>query len=129
MSLELVTPAATVAVRPGRGRPAGQRALGLRARVWWLIREKRRVTLDVLLTTLADGQEKDAASNILKYLARLEQHGVIERSAQRQPGTVLTSPGHVIWNLTRDLGRMAPVWRQKERVLFDPNSGQSVEAA
>ena len=108
---------------PGRGRPHTLRTSGLRERAWWLMRQVPRFTIDDLLLTLAEGTERDAAGNLLKYTSALERVGVLVRLARRQPGSAPTSNGAVIWRLARDLGRQAPVWRSAEAVLFDPNSG------
>ena len=100
---------------PRRGRPHGQRALGMREKAWWLMRQKRKFTLNCLLETLAGGGERDAKSNLSQYIRRLERAGVLARSGQRSHGESL------IWILVRDVGRMAPVWRTVQQVLWDPN--------
>ncbi|MBL8350489.1 MAG: hypothetical protein JNL87_09250 [Burkholderiaceae bacterium] len=114
----------TVPVAPRRrGRPAAKRTRGLRERAWWVMRELPRFTLDDLLLTLVDDGQKDAPSNLQKYISALERVGVLVRLQRRVPGSAPTSNGHVIWRLARDLGRAAPVWRSTQRVVFDPNSG------
>lgn len=113
----------TVPVRRGRGRPLAKKTRGLRERAWWVMREVPRFTLDDLLLTLVDGGQKDAPSNLQKYISALERVGVLERLQRRAPGNSPTSNGHVIWRLARDLGRKAPVWRGAQQVLFDPNNG------
>lgn len=117
-----------------RGRPLGTQASGLREKAWRLMRIKGKFTLEVLLETLADGTERDAKSNLLKYITRLESCGVLVRAKNRLPGEALTSPGYVVWVLARDLGRLAPVCRKHGGVLWDPNSrkelaGKAVEVA
>ena len=109
-----------------KGRPVGCIAKGLRERAWRTIREIRQFTLTDLLCTNAEGGEKDAASNLLKYLYRLESYGVLVRLVRRVPGSSRTSPGLVIWWLAIDLGWDAPVWRQVQRVLWNPNTGAPV---
>jgi hypothetical protein len=105
-----------------KGRPPGMVAKGLRAKGWWHMRERQHgITLNSLLETHADGSQKDARSNLLKYIDCLERVGVLERVAQRAPGKTQFGPGHVVWRLVRDLGMLAPVWRQAQRVLWDPN--------
>ena len=113
----------TVPVRRGRGRPLAKKTRGLRERAWWVMREVPRFTLDDLLLTLVDGGQKDAPSNLQKYIHALERVGVLERLQRRAPGNSPTSNGHVIWRLARDLGRKAPIWRGAQQVLFDPNTG------
>ena len=106
-----------------RGRPFAQQNRGLRARAWWLMRQLRRFTLDDLLFTVAKVTDKDAKSNLGKFISGLERVGVLSRLHRCEPGQHNKSGGHVIWRLTRDLGPKAPVWRATPQVLYDPNSG------
>ena len=94
----------------------------LRQRAWWLIRQQRTFTLHDLLTTLCDGSEKNAYHSLMKYVVLLERVGVLQRLKRKAPGLSNLSRGHVIWRLMRDLGRMPPVARHRDTVLFDPNS-------
>ena len=107
---------------------AGQTAprtvtLGLRQRAWWVMRRRIIFTLPELLLTLADGKERDATSNLGKYLRALGKAGIIKREADRQSGIALTSNGHIRYQLIINSGRKAPVWRAKSGTVFDPNSG------
>jgi hypothetical protein len=111
------------AVKRPRGKPFAPHNKGLRARAWWLMRKQVRFTLDDLLFTVAKNTEGDATSNLQKYVSALERVGVLVRLPRRAAGNAMTSNGHVIWRLTRDLGHLAPVWRGTQQVLFDPNSG------
>ena len=122
-------PADAAPAKPRRGRPPGvarQNRPGLRAQCWWLMREIKGFTINLLLDTYADGTEKGAHNNVSHYLQHLEACGVVERLARRQPGDALTSPGFVVWRLVRNLGISAPVWRSQQNVLWDPNAGQIV---
>lgn len=94
----------------------------LRQRAWWLIRQQRTFTLNDLLTTLCDGSEKNAYHSLMKYVVLLERVGVLQRLKRKAPGLSKLSRGHVIWRLIRDLGRMPPVARYRDTVVFDPNS-------
>ena len=94
----------------------------MRQRAWWLIRQQRTFTLHDLLTTLCDGTEKNAYHSLMKYVALLERVGVLQRLKRKAPGLSNLRRGHVIWRLMRDLGRMPPVARYRDTVLFDPNS-------
>lgn len=93
----------------------------LRKRAWWLIRQQGVFTLDDLLTTLADGTEKNAYRSLMKYVGLLERVGVLHRLKRKAPGLSPLSRGHVIWRLVRDLGRLPPVAKHRDTVLFDPN--------
>lgn len=96
---------------------------GLRQRAWWVMRKRGRFTLPGLLSTLADGTERDAIGNLGKYVRALEKAGIVRREDERQPGAAITSNGHICYRLLIDAGRKAPVWRESNRTVFDPNSG------
>lgn len=100
------------------------RTRGLRQRAWWVLRARGVVSLPDLLATLADGSERDAHSNLSRYLRALERTGYLAPLAQRQPGQAPTSNGHKRYRLVRDTGRQAPVVRQTHSTVFDPNSGE-----
>lgn len=117
------------AIASGQGRRRYTRTNGLREKAWWLMREMRKFTVADLLTTLADGTERDAAGNLGKYCAVLSRAGVLQRMKRRVPGTAPQSNGHLVWWIKRDLGRQAPVWRQRHGVVFDPNSGDVLQLA
>lgn len=120
------TPAAAPAVKPRRGRPPAKGAIGLRGKCWWLMRELGTFTIDRLLETYATGAEKDAHNNVAHYLEQLEACGVVTRLSRRQPGEAQNSRGYVVWRLTRNLGLLAPVWRWKQKALWDPNRKEVV---
>jgi hypothetical protein len=108
-------------------------AKGIRVKAWRAMRGFKKTsdhqpnfTLGDILDIVATGTQKDSPSNLLKYLACLERHGIITRLARRVPGIALTSPGAVIWQLTQDLGWYAPVWRQAQKVLWNPNTNSIV---
>ena len=118
----LLTDAGRAWLASGRPLAAGQgprvrKTAGLRERAWWLMRETQQFTLGELLTTLASGTERDADSNLRKYIAALVAVGVLRPLKRRQGGTL------VIWRLVRDLGRHAPT-RRKDGAVFDFNSGE-----
>jgi hypothetical protein len=110
----------------GRGRPLPRKAKGLREQAWWLIRQRGRFSINTLLETLATGQEADAPGNLLKYISQLENVGVVKRSKHRLPADphVIGSTGYTVWMLQKDLGRSAPVWRKRDRAMYDPNANQ-----
>lgn len=95
---------------------------GLRQRAWWVMRRRISFTLPELLSTLADGTERDATSNLGKYLRALAKAGIIRLEPERQAGTALTSPGYHRYQLIINKGRKAPVWRASGNTVFDPNS-------
>jgi hypothetical protein len=96
--------------------------LGLRPRAWWVMRRQGNFTINVLLLTLCDGTERDAAGNLGKYVRALEKAGIVKREAERQAGSALTSPGMLRYQLVINAGRKAPVWRAQSNTVYDPNS-------
>ena len=100
----------------------------LRERAWWLIRQHPTFTLNDLLTTLCDGSEKNAYISLMKYVGLLERVGVLVRLKRREPGTSALSRGRVIWRMVQDLGRLAPVARYADTIIYDPNSKTELTA-
>lgn len=96
---------------------------GLRTRAWWVLRNHpaKGATLPQLLSTLTDGKEKAAASNVGKYIRALARAGILKESARREPGAALTSNGHIRYLLAIDCGQSAPVWREKSREVYAPD--------
>jgi hypothetical protein len=95
--------------------------LGLRARAWWVMRKNRRFTLPDLLTTLADGTQKEPAGNLGRYLRHLARAGILEIETERVSDGKLTSNGLLSYRLIKDVGPKAPVVRQDG--VYDPNAG------
>ncbi len=107
-------------ITAGQGERPRQKTVGLRERAWWHFRAHKVASLKELLGTHAEGQERDATSNVYKYLLALERAGILQRAAKRLPAR--QSKGLVVWRLVLDLGPKAPVWRQTAREVYDPNS-------
>lgn len=101
-----------------------QQTRGLRQRAWWILRARQTVSIRDLLTALADGTEKNPAANLARYLCALARAGFLVE-LPRTPGTALTSPGFKRYRLVRNNGRQAPVLRQHQRTVFDPNTGEA----
>lgn len=96
---------------------------GLRAKAWWVMRNRKSATLESLLNTLADGSQKDAESNLRKYLNALVRAGILKVDAKRQAGKVLTSNGHHRYSLMIDCGVQAPIYRVRLAEVFAPETG------
>lgn len=96
---------------------------GLRAKAWWIIRNRGTTTIDSLLNTLNDNTQKDAESNLRKYFQALVRAGILSVEVKRQPGKALTSNGHHRYKLEIDCGRDAPVWRKKLEEVYCPGNG------
>lgn len=111
-------------IAAGQGERPRKKTVGLRERAWWHFRAHKVASLKELLGTHAEGQERDATSNVYKYLLALERAGILQRAAKRLPAR--QSKGLILWRLARDLGPQTPVWRQTSKTIFDPNSGQEI---
>jgi DNA-binding transcriptional ArsR family regulator len=100
----------------------------LRTRVWRAMRLRGKFSIPDLEMLVAEGGEKDIASNIRKYLKPLEKAGYIIRMPKREAGTALTSNGHVRWWLLpeKDTGPQAPVHRKVSGTVYDPNTETEV---
>lgn len=106
-------------IKPGKtGERPRKRTVGLRDRAWWHFRAHKVATLKELLSTHANGTEKAASINLYKYIAALESAGIVKRLG-KQPAK--QSKGRVVWSLEKDLGVLAPVWRQTNHEVYDPN--------
>lgn len=102
---------------------------GLRQRAWWVIRRQRTVSLPDLLSTLAEGSEKDAAGNLSRYLRLLARAGFLQALEKRTPGHGATSNGYLRYRLARDNGRQAPVVRLSRGEVYDPNTDEAFPLA
>ncbi len=100
----------------------------LRTRVWRAIRIRQNFSIPELVGLVANGSEKDAESNIGKYLRVLESAGYLIRMRKRLRGTAMTSNGFARWrlDLEKDTGPQAPVWRRGKDTVFDPNNGDEI---
>ena len=96
---------------------------GLRARAWWMLRKHRSLTMEMLLTALGDTQQKDAESNLRKYLSVLVKVGILTIEARRVPGKALTSNGFKKYVMVIDCGREAPLYRVKLGHVYAPTTG------
>ncbi len=97
---------------------------GLRQRAWWVIRRHGVFTLPELLATVADGKERDAESNLGRWLRALAKVGILKIEGRARPLSP-TSNGAWRYRLIIDAGRDAPVWRQSAGEVYDPNSGET----
>lgn len=117
---ELVNRKRAIETAPRRRMNSG----GLRAKAWWVMRNRKSATLESLLNTLADGSQKDAESNLRKYLNALARAGILRVEPKRQPGKLLTSNGHHRYSLLIDCGVAAPVWRKSLNQVYCPDTGE-----
>ena len=111
-----------VPVAAGQGVRPRMSTRGLGERAWWHLRAFRTATIMDLLSTYSDGTDTAAHNTLYKYLNALEKAEVIKRYDCRLPAK--QGKGSVQWSLSIDLGPRAPVWRQQEREVYDPNTGR-----
>ena len=98
---------------------------GLRQRAWWILRNRKSTTLPELLSTIADGHEKDAESNVGRYLRALVKAGILSVAKDRVPGGAMTSNGYKRYCLVVDCGEDAPVWRASRGEVYVPAWGEA----
>ena len=98
---------------------------GLRQRAWWVIRKRQSFTLYELLDVLATGRERDATSNLGKYLRALAGAGILSIDEKLVSSGAATSPGLFRYHLEINNGRLAPVVRISCDEVYDPNKAVS----
>ncbi|HAF00422.1 MAG TPA: hypothetical protein DCG63_03920 [Methylophilaceae bacterium] len=95
---------------------------GLRERAWWVMRRRQKFTLSELLNVVGDGSERDGLSNLRKYCNALAKAGILKLSDTRRAGSALTSNGSFEYRLVINSGRKNPVWRDRFKEVYDPNT-------
>lgn len=96
----------------------------LRQKAWRAMQIKHKFTLADLVrnTVPSESSYKDPRNNIWRYVRALTQVGILVEMKRRMPPASGIGIREKRWMLVRDLGRKAPVVRDKGCV-FDPNSG------
>lgn len=107
-----------------RGPETGRRLYAgtLRERVWRAIRIRRKFSVLEIIPLVVKGAEKDAESNVGKYLRALTRSGFLAALPSRERGTAPTSNGFKRYLLVRDSGPQAPRWRAGRSTVYDPNT-------
>ena len=111
----------TIRTGPAQGRAARVSATTLRHRVWNALGQRRKTTVPELLRLTSRGHERQAASNIYRYLRLLELTGYLLRNKTRRPGSASTSNGYLQWVVLRWTGPRAPSGNLRRRTVYDPN--------
>jgi hypothetical protein len=102
-----------------------RRSGGLRARAWWVLRKNRAMTLLEIQATLCDGTEKNSATNLRVYLKKLVEVGILDRT--RIDDGKPTSNGSHLYTVINNIGPCAPVARSGSALVYDPNSGETLD--
>lgn len=112
-------------MNPGQTAPR-RHSFGLRVRAWWVMREVSSFNLAELLAIVANGDERDAASNLGHYLRALTRAGIIVETGREKPASP-TSNGAKRWRLLKmhSSGPKAPVHRASTNEVYDPNTGHA----
>ena len=113
-------------MRPGQKVPRKiKQTHGLRARAWWVLRKNKVMTSIEIQSTVCNGSEKSADSNLRRWLIKLVDAGIL--SIAKIDDGKLTSNGSNLYSLVLDLGPVAPIVRARTGQVFDPNSNSIVE--
>jgi len=115
--------------RPGYRR---ERAKSLRQRLWNAMRahnaggQSKAFSLpDLMTVALNDGEGTPSTyNNAGQYMRRLKKTGYLLTLTRRQPGTRPGSNGFVLYKLVRNNGERAPVTRDAQKAIFDPNTNE-----
>lgn len=104
------------AIRSGpKGNHTGPRDQHLstsRAKIWRVLRLQRKASTAELAAAAGT-----STSNVQKYLRLLRSAGYVARLQRRAPG------GHLRWAMCDDTGPLSPVFRPRQGVVLDRNSG------
>lgn len=118
--------------QPIRSGPLGQRHTGrrthkdtMRGRVWKAFRQSRKATVNDLVALATPEGEQVCRKDTAKYLQQLVGAGYAIKLGSREPGTSPTSNGFLRFALIKDTGPEAPVYSQRDNVLYDPNTRET----
>lgn len=104
-------------VRPGPRQnhtgPRDQHLSTSRAKIWRVLRLQRKASTAELAAAAGT-----STSNVQKYLRLLRSAGYVARLQRRAPG------GHLRWAMCDDTGPLSPVFRLRQSVVLDRNSGE-----
>ena len=126
-----ITPNGIIAMKEGRPVKSGPKnavpradTRGLRKLAWRAIRMEKKFTLPELQGLICTGEEKDANSNLLKFVRFLVKAGYLIVLPRKAASSLPTSNGlnRYFLDETMDTGPLAPVYRQKTGEAFDPNT-------
>lgn len=95
-----------------------------RSRAWKAIRIKQKFTVNDILMLAKNGSEKQAQNQLHIYIRALCKAGILIELKSREPGYSLTSNGFKRFALVKDPGRLAPIFRRREKEVYNPNTGE-----
>lgn len=98
-----------------KGRAAGSAGRTLRQRAWTVMRMADHFSVDSLLQTVSDGDERNAENNLRNYCRALHRAGLLGRTARS---------GDYFLRREMDSGPLAPSYNRAEKCVTDRNTGR-----
>lgn len=100
-----------------KGRAAASAGRTLRQRAWAVMRMADHFSVESLLQTVSDGEERNAENNLTNYCRALYRAGFLGRTA-RTRAFFLRSEA--------DSGPLAPAYNRAEKCVTDRNTGRTI---
>lgn len=98
-----------------------------RERAWRAMRVRKAFTIgDIVADASSDADEGQPRDNAARYISRLKQAGYVRELPRRLPGVSVGSNGFKRFMLVRNTGPRAPIWRESQCAIHDPNTGEDV---
>lgn len=125
-----VTPEGLHHLETGKGitsGPNGPRTMSdetggnFRSRLWRALRLSKKGSVPELLVLATRGSEGNAEDNAKTYLEALTRAGILIRMSMKGVN------GRTRYLLIRDTGPLAPQWNKRQKRIFDPNTGETLD--
>ena len=100
-----------------KGRAATSEGRTLRQRAWNIMRMRDHFSVDDLLTTLCDGEEKGAEENLRNYYRALYRAGILGMTGRTKAYYLRPESNH---------GALAPAYNRAEKCVTDRNTGEII---
>lgn len=100
-----------------KGRAAASAGRTLRQRAWAVMRMADHFSVDSLLRTVSDGEERNAENNLTNYCRALYRAGFLGRMARTRAFFLRAGA---------DTGPLAPAYNRAEKCVTDRNTGRTI---
>lgn len=100
-----------------KGRSAASAGRTLRQRAWAVMRMADHFSVDSLLRTVSDGEERNAENNLTNYCRALYRAGFLGRTARTRAFFLRAGA---------DTGPLAPAYNRAEKCVTDRNTGRTI---